>query len=253
MFLGAIQAHEFWLWPQKFRYESGEKMLVDFMVGESFEGGFWDLSRHKVEKIAMHNRIGSTDLVNKVNKTSGKNIEYVFNNVGTHLLTLESHDAYIELEAEKFNEYLEENGLGYIKEERVKRGEENKISRELYRRFAKLLVQAGDRTDDTYKKTDGQKLEVVPSQNPYDLKAGDYLQCKVLYRGNSEPHTLMKVWSHIGNRIFLQHIYTESDGTITFPISNSGPWMVSTVKMIRADVANAEWQSLWSSLVFEIN
>lgn len=252
VFLGVAQAHEFWLRPQKFRYEAGEKMFVDFMVGENFGGEFWDLTRHKVEKIALHNRIGSTDLLNKVNKTSGKNIEYVFHNVGTHLLTMESNDAYIELEPEKFNEYLEEDGLGYIKEERARRGEENKTSRELYRRFAKLLVQAGARTDDTYKKITGQKLEIVPSQNPYDLKSGDYLECKVLYRGNPEPHALVKVWSHIGNKVFLQNIYTESDGTIKFPISNSGPWMVSTVKMLRADVANAEWQSFWSSLVFEI-
>lgn len=247
------QAHEFWLFPTKFRFVSGEKMIIDFKVGENFEGEFWDLNRHAVEKITIYNRLASVDLTSKVKKTKGANLEFVLNNVGTHVVALESNNAYLELEPDKFNSYLEEDGLEYVREERIKRGEEGKTSRELYRRFAKLLVQVGDRTDDTFKKSAGQRFEIIPLQNPYDLKSGDYLECQVFYRGNPEPHALVKVWSHAGNRIFLQNIFTESDGTIRFPISNSGPWMVSTVKMIRADQPNAEWQSLWSSLVFEIN
>lgn len=250
--LGVVNAHEFWLLPKKFKYQVGEKMAVDFMVGENFEGEFWDLQRHKVEKLAIYNRVGKTDLINKVTATKGNNLEYAFNNVGTHMIALESNDAFIELEPEKFDAYLEEDGLEFIKEERKKLGEENRNSRELYRRFAKLLVQVGDKTDDTYNKTAGFKMEIIPSQNPYDLKAGDHLECKVFYRGNPEAHALVKVWSHIGNRIFLQNIYTESDGSVRFPISNKGPWMVSAVKMVRSSGREAEWESMWASLVFEI-
>lgn len=252
VWLGAAQAHEFWLLPKKFRYAPGEKMVIDFMVGENFEGEFWDLTRHKVEKLTIHNRVSSMDLSQKVAMSKGNNLEYTFNNVGTHLIAMESDNAYIELEAEKFDEYLTEDGLEYIKEERLKRGEQNHTSRELYSRYAKLLVQVGDKTDDTYKKSAGLKMEIIPSQNPYDLKSGDYMECKVLYRGNPEPNTLVKVWSHVGNRIFLQNIYSESDGTIRFPVSSTGSWMISTVKMIRSNSSKAEWESMWASLVFEI-
>lgn len=168
------------------------------------------------------------------------------------MITMESNNAYIELEPEKFNEYLKEDGLDYISEERQKLGEQNKNSRELYRRYAKLLVQVTDRTDDTYKKETGMRLEIVPLQNPYELKTGDHLDCKVLYERKPAAHALVKVWTHIGNRIFLQNIYTEDDGTIRFPVSNKGAWMVSSVKMLRSTSDKAEWQSLWSSLVFEI-
>jgi len=253
LLLGIAQAHEFWLLPKKFTYKPGEKMTVDFMVGENFEGEFWDLNRHKVEKMTIYNRLSALDMLPKIAKSAGNNLEYTFNNVGTHLVALESDNAYIELDPEKFDGYLTEDGLDYIKEERVKRGEQNIPSRELYSRYAKLLVQVGDKTDDTYKKSAGLKLEIIPSQNPYDLKSGDYMECKVLYRGNPEPNTLVKVWSHVGNRIFLQNIYTESDGAIRFPISSSGPWMVSSVKMIRSTSSRAEWESMWASLVFEIN
>ncbi len=251
--LSVASAHEFWLLPRKFKYAVGEKMVIDFMVGEGFEGEYWDLTRHKVEKLTLFNRIGEISLLPDIKSTAGNNVEHEFNNVGTQLIAMESNQAFIELGAAEFEAYLKEDGLDYIIDERRTRGEEHMKSRELYSRFAKLLVQVGDRTDETYKKKAGLKLEIMPSQNPYDLNSGDYMECKVYYRGNPAPHALVKVWSHIGNRIFLQNIYTESDGSIRFPISNTGPWMVSTVKMIRSTSPKAEWESMWASLVFEID
>ena len=250
--LSLAYAHEFWLLPGKFRYKPGDVMVLNFMVGENFEGEFWDLNRHKVEKLRLYNRLATVDLTGKEKKGMGKNLEYTLGNVGTQMVTLESNNAYIELEPEKFSAYLQEDGLDYILDERERLGEALRPSRELYRRYAKLLVQVGDRTDDSYKKPAGLKLEIIPGQNPYDLKAGDYMDCKVYYDGKPEQHALVKVWSHIGNRVFLQNIYTENDGSIRFPISSGGAWMVSTVKMVRAQSNEAEWQSMWSSLVFGI-
>lgn len=250
--IGLVQAHEFWMLPNKFRFEVGEKIILDFRVGEGFEGDHWDLNQHKVEELIIHNRVGETVLTDKVDKTRGNNLEYAFNNVGTHLIAMQSDASFIEQSSEEFEAYLSEDGLDYIKEEREKLGEQNKTATELYTRYSKLLVQVGDRLDDTYKKPAGLKFEIIPLQNPYALKSGDYLDCKVLYRGNPVNGGLVKVWSHVGNRIFLQNIYTESDGMIRFPISSTGPWMVSSVKMVRSNSPKAEWESMWSSLVFEI-
>lgn len=252
IFLGVAESHEFWLMPQKFKYEVGEKMNLDFKVGEGFTGDYWDMGKNKVEKLSLYNRVAKIDLIAKIKSTKGNNVEYAFSNVGTQLIAMESGSSFIESTPEEFIEYLTEDGLDEIKDERKKRGEEGKNAKEVYTRYAKLLLQVGDKTDDTYKKAAGLKLEIVPTQNPYDLKSGDHLECKVLYRGNPEPRALVKVWSHVGNRVFLQNIYTESDGSIRFPISSAGPWMVSSVKMVRSQAANAEWESMWASLVFEI-
>ena len=78
------------------------------------------------------------------------------------------------------------------------------------------------------------------------------VDCRVMWEGKPEPHAMVKVWSLVGNRIFLQNIYTENDGTIRFPISSYGPWMVSSVKMIPSEKEGADYQSLWASIVFEI-
>jgi uncharacterized GH25 family protein len=246
------QAHEFWLQPNKFRYALGEEIKLDFMVGEGFAGEFWDLKRHRVEKMDVHRQDGSYDRVQEVKPTQGNNVTFKADQEGTYLFSLQSNMAYLELEGEKFNEYLREDGLDYILDERTKSGTLSKRSSEFYSRYAKLLIQAGDKTDDTFKKKLGLRYEIIPDQNPYSLKVGDHLQCQVLYEGRPAAHALVKVWNRVGTTTFLQNIYTEKDGTIRFPISANGPWMVSGVKMIKSEKAGAEYHSLWASLVFGI-
>ncbi len=246
------QAHEFWMEPKKFRYMVGEEIKLDFKVGENYEGEFWDLQRHKVEKAELHRASGSRDLSKAVKPTAGNNLSIRGDQAGTYLFSLQSNAAYIELEGEKFNEYLKEDGLDYILDERTKAGILNQPSKEFYTRYAKSLVQVGDRTDDTFKKKLGLRYEIVPEQNPYLLKAGDYLQCRVLFEGKPAPHALVKIWNKVNNTTFLQDLYTEGDGTVRFPISASGPWMVSSVRMIHAEKAGADYHSLWASLVFGI-
>lgn len=246
-------AHEFWLQPKKFRFAVGEEMKVDFMVGESFTGEFWDMNRHKVEKLDIHSLGVVRNLLSDIKRTAGKNLGYKFIKEGTHLLSLESDAAFIELEGPKFNSYLKEDGIEDILASRTNDNQLDKPAREFYKRYAKLLVQSGMRTDDTFRKRLGFRYEIVPLQNPYTLKSGDYLECRLMWEGRPSPHSLVKVWSHVGNRIFLQDIYTEDDGTIKFPLSSSGPWMVSAVKMVPSQKEGADYESSWASLVFGID
>lgn len=246
------QAHEFWLEPGKFVYNIGEKIEIKLKAGESFTGEAWDLSRHKIQNFTLYNKAGKQDLTAVANRAQNSTIEYLLNQQGTQVFTLESNQAFIELDAEKFNAYLEEDGLEYIIKEREKTNSTNKGAKEFYSRYAKLLVQVGKGTDDTYKRKTGMVLEIVPDANPYAITSGDYLGCIVYYQGKPLPHTLVKVWSHVGNRIFLQNIYTEDDGSIKFPVSSKGPWMVSTVKMIKSEKPEVDYESMWASLVFGI-
>jgi len=245
-------AHEFWLQPKKFRYNVGEDVVIDFLVGENFTGEPWDLTKHKVEIAQVISAYGKKDLKTTVKPTKDKNLTYKLANEGTHLFSLTSNSAYIELDAEKFNAYLEEDGLDDITALRKRKSETDKPSRENYTRYAKLLVQSGNKTDDVYKRKVGFKVEIIPLANPYALKNGDYLECEILYQGKPLPHQLVKVWSFIGNRAFLQDVYTENDGRLKFPISNTGPWMVSFVKMIESSKPNVDYESMWASLVFGI-
>jgi uncharacterized GH25 family protein len=246
-------AHEFWLQPKKFRYKVGEDVSIDFLVGENFNGEQWDLMKNKVEIAQVVSAYGKKDLKASVKPTKGNNLTYKLANEGTHLFSMVSSAADITLDAEKFNAYLEDDGLDNIIALRKKNNQMNKSPHEMYTRYAKLMVQSGSKTDDeVFKRKLGLKVEIIPLQNPYTLKTGDYLECEVQYEGKPLPHQLVKVWSYLGNRAFLQPVYTENDGRLKFPISNTGPWMVSFVKMIESAKPGVDYESMWASLVFGI-
>jgi len=246
------QSHEFWLQPKKFRYTVGEEMKVAFVVGENFEGEPWDLKKNKVEKLDLHHLAKVTDLKLQVKPEEKEKLKYKFIETGTYVLSMQSNNAFIELDAEKFNDYLKEDGLDDILDIRTKNNTLDKPSKEFYSRYVKLLVQAGDKTDDTFKKKTNLRLEIIPQQNPYLLKSGDYLTCTLLFDGKPLPHQMIKIWNKIGNNSVLQNAFTENDGTVKFPISSKGPWMISTVKMKASEKPGADWQSFWGSLVFGI-
>lgn len=245
-------AHEFWLRPKKFRFAVGEEVKIDLVVGENFTGDFWDLTRHKVELLELITAYGKKDLTKSVTPTKGNNLTYKVANQGTQLISFQSNNALIELDAEKFNAYLAEDGLEDIIQRRRERNETGLGAKEHYQRFSKLLLQSGTTLDEVYKRNVGHRIEIIPDSNPARLKSGDYMGCKVLFENKPLAHQLVKVWSIMGNRVFLQNMYTENDGTIKFPISSTGAWMVSSVKMLPSDSEEVDYESMWASLVFGV-
>lgn len=246
------QAHEFWLLPSNFFFKSGEKLLIRFMVGENFMGESWDLKQHRVEKLEHHRLSGVMNFVDSITDAEKYNLAITLKDEGTHMVALQSNNAFIELEGEKFNEYLKEDGLDDVYAHREKTKTLSRPSKEFYSRYSKLLVQVGARKDDTFKKIVGFPIEIIPEQNPYSLKKGDPVRFKILYEGKPLFGARVKVWNRFDNRTTLQNIYTEKNGVIETRISNPGPWMVSVVKMVPSKLPGAEWQSYWGSLVFGV-
>jgi len=250
LFSVIVQAHEFWMQPDKFTYAIGDIAQINFMVGENFVGERWNMANHRILRLERYAGEKSEDLLTKVNTSAGRNLEVRLTDRGTHLFVLQSNNAFIELEAEKFNEYLKEDGLDEVLAHRKNTNTLDKPAKEFYSRCAKLLLQSGVVADETFSKEAGLPLEIIPLQNPYRLKVGDELSVKILFNGKPLPFALVKVWNRKNNNTILQNIYTQKDGIITTRIGNTGSWMISTVKMIPSTEESADWQSYWASLVF---
>ncbi len=246
---GLAVAHEFWLQPQKFFYAVGEKALINFKVGENFSGEDWDLNRHKVERLELHNSAGVADHKADIKKEK-PNVEMLLSDLGTQLVVMQSDNAFSDLEGQKFNEYLKEDGLDDILSIREKNKALDKRGTEFYSRHSKLLLQVGNRQDNTYKKIIGLPIEIVPEKNPYAMKLGESNKFTILWEGKPLFGARVKVWNRKDGQVAIQNIYSQKDGTIEFPLSNTGAWMVSVVKMVPSKKEGAEWQSYWGSLVF---
>ena len=169
MFL--LQSHEFWLEPMKFKIKAGEKISVSYLVGENFTGQAWDVSKG-VDKMQLFGTGKVKDLKAHVPSTKGEKLTVAIADAGTKVLAMKSNASFIELDAEKFNAYLKEDGLEDIYDWRVINKQENLGAKEFYTRYSKLIVQVGNKLDGTWGKLVGHRLEIIPDQNPGGMKSG---------------------------------------------------------------------------------
>jgi uncharacterized GH25 family protein len=246
------QSHEFWLYPNKFVFKTGEELLVNFQVGENFTGEPWNLKKNRLGRLELYSKNSKTELRQKTVEGEKDHLKVVLKNQGTHLLVMESNNAFISLEGKKFNEYLKEDGLDAALAYREKTNTLADSSKELYSRHTKLLFQVGSKTDNTYSKVIGLPIEIIPDKNPYDLKVGDHVNFKVLFNGKPLFGCKVRLWSRYNNITSQQNVYSQQDGTIEAIISNPGPWMISVVNMVPSTDPKAQWKSFWGSLVFGI-
>jgi uncharacterized GH25 family protein len=149
----------------------------------------------------------------------------------------------MELAAVKFEEYLFQEGLEKIIALRHERGDAQKPGRELFSRCAKaLLASAPDASQPL-----DFRLELVPDRAP----APGLNTLRLLYEGVPLPGALVAAVSK-ANPEKRQLVRSDAMGRAAFTLSDAGLWLVKAVHMIPASSAEADWESLWASLTFEL-
>ncbi len=244
-----FQSHEFWLAPNRFKLQTGETFSIDVRVGESYEGEFWNYRVSRVLGLHQFNADGKMDLSANATTGEGNNLKLKFDNAGLQLLALETNNAFIELEGDKFNAYLKEDGLLAILEERKRKDLLGTKASEHYARYAKTLLQVGGANDDTYKISTGMPIEIIPVTNPYE-NGGGTIPFKVLFEGKPLKDALVKVWHKTNGKTSMKEFTTSREGTVKAKVKPSGQWMVSVVHMVPSRDDTSDWQSYWGSFTF---
>ena len=249
-----LLAHEFWLMPSKFRLNLKETFNLQLFVGEDFMGDIWTNRKKRLLKLVHHTNNIQKDLTSLALKRDSLPIPLNFDTEGTHLLSMESKNSFIALDADKFNDYLIDDGIENIYELRKQKGELNKPSKELYRRCAKTLIQVGDKFDETYKKNTQMALEIIPQKNPYQMQMGDEMIVKVLFKNKPLANKMIVAWHKTDTeKTTHQKLKTDTDGMLKMKLDKVGYWMISTVHMVEVkNNPDANYQSYWGNLTFSL-
>ncbi len=245
-----LQAHEFWLQPAKHQIKIGQACSLDLQVGEGFEGELWNYTTDRIISFQLHEKELTQDLTSKAKTGKGNNLTLSFEKAGTKLISLETNNAYIELEGKKFNAYLLEDGLFNALSERNEQGILEQKATEYYARNIKTLLQVGKQLDDSYKKNTGMPLEIIPLQNPYRLKKMQPCVFEVIFNGKPLEQAVVKAWHLHEGKVQRYTQFTNAQGKVDFNISPKGKWMISIVTMIPSENPEVEWQSYWGSFTF---
>lgn len=247
-----LQAQEFWMLPDKSNYNRGDTLKIRFNVGDSFIGDTWNLRSERIESITCDFATKSDNITGKAISGKGDHLKIPITTEGTYVVGMKGKNAFVELDAEKFNNYLKENALDDAINQRKKTGTTDQPGKEFYVRYTKLIVQAGQKLDEGYRKKIGLPLELIPQKNPATYKTGDIVKFTLLYEGKPLFGARAFVWNNKEGRVYSQPIYSQQDGSIEVRLFNSGPWMISVVKMVPSKEAGADWQSYWGTVVFNV-
>jgi uncharacterized GH25 family protein len=253
-----IQAHEFWLQPQKFFYSIREVANIRFLVGEHFTGTNWAGSKDNVAQLFLFTPSGIDNLLPRISSGKGDSLQVPLQEEGTHMVIFNSTNSFIKLEAAAFNDYLQEDGLETILLYRKEHDEVSTAGREYYQRSVKTIFQVGSKITDDCTGVTSLPLDIVPEENPYALPVYSSrlglakVRFRILFNGEPLNNALVKIWHRSSPKQFrMDTVRTNKRGWVTanrYP----GPYLVSCVYMepnTKDFVAN--WQSYWSSLSFE--
>ncbi len=247
--------HDYWIEPEKFFPAIGVSVPVRLFVGEELISEEERvLQKEKTVRFQMFSKDATEDLMAAGNDGQSPIARITFKSPGSYLIAMERNQSYITLDAQKFTDYLKEEGLKDIIEQRMKSGESLIEGRERYSRYLKSLVQVGDRRDDTYKQELGFRLEIIPINNPSLIKLGDTLVVRVFLEGKPLAGAHIEALCRYENKGMGRFLSTTStDGTAGFKIVQSGVWAIRLVHMRRcSNCSDADWESFWASYSFGV-
>jgi uncharacterized GH25 family protein len=160
-------AHDFWLQPQAFRWETTQSMPLSLLVGH---GDHSARSKIPARRVTRFEVIGPStlDLRDQLHADEDTNLQ--LNAPGAYVVVLATdNQARSDLPADRFNDYLRAEGLTPAIVAREQTGQTQAEGSERYSRQAKSLVQVGASQQQSHV-TDavGLRLEIVPEINLSD-------------------------------------------------------------------------------------
>lgn len=253
--VGAAQAHDMWLQPKSFGQPTSGPSAVAFQVGHGPDRQRWAVDISRVAALRSVGPKGAVDQKAALKPGAlAQDVPLRLVGDGTHVIVLQSLYAQSELPAQRFNDYLKQEGLTPAIEARQKAGTTMTLGREIYSRRAKALVEVGPLT--SVRQTHvtrpvGLSLEIVPELNPYDLKRSDSLPVRVIFEGRPLAGALVKLTNlDFDSRPVESHL-TDASGRAVFQAPRTGVWLLNVVwtKPIKGN-PKAEFETTFSSLTF---
>jgi hypothetical protein len=245
-----VAAHDFWIEPTSFVSEAGRFIGIRARVGDGFLGDPVPRDPSLLEQMVVEDASGRRPVVGREGGDPAGLLRVVA--PGLHVVGYFGKPSRVELAAEKFNTYLQEEGLDGVSAARARMNQSESEARELFTRCAKTLVLVGAPSPDQRDRALGCALELVAEQNPYTLEPGETLPVRLMYQGRPIEGALVVARSR---QRASEKISARSDreGRVRLVLPAGGKWLIKAVHMVPApSTANADWASYWASLTFEL-
>jgi uncharacterized GH25 family protein len=245
----AAVAHDFWIEPSTYRPQVGTNLMASLRVGQDLIGDPVARDSSMIERFIVRDGAGERDIAGLERRDPAGYL--AVQHPGLAVIGYRSRPKYLEMAADKFEQYLKDEGLEAVIASRKRSGDSLKPSREIFSRCAKAIIfTAGSGTGARLDSPLAFRYEIVPKTNPYQMKS-DEMNVVVLYDGKPLPNALV-VAMHQEDPSLRLRLRSDAKGRVAFQLPKRGIWLIKSVQMIPAPAgSNADWESLWASLTFE--
>ena len=251
LFSGAsLAAHDLWIEPTAFLADAGKIVGVRLRVGQDLLGDPVPRDPDLINEFVVVEPTGRKPVVGR----DGADPAGLLRVSGPGLLVVgyRSNPSPIVLTADKFNQYIKEEGLDAVAAQRSARHQTTADAKEIFARCAKSLLLSGAPTESQHDQALGFPLELVAERNPYALRSGAELPVRLTYEGRPLAGALVMALNRVDPAARMT-ARSDKDGRVRFRLPSGGFWLIKAVHMIPAPAgSNAEWESFWASLTFDL-
>lgn len=246
-------AHEFWIAPEKYQVEIGDKVTADFVNGENFGGGVLAWFDNRVDMAAaalgaevmpIEGRLGDVPAITVTPETAG--LLVIVSEAAPSSLTYRA--------PEKFEAFVTHKDLN------ADLDAQTYPFKEAYSRHAKALVHVGN--GEGQDRALGMKTEFVALENPYTDDMSDGLDLLLLYQGAPRADAQIEVFQKSPEGDVEITLYrSDQSGRVTLPVRAGHRYLVDSVVLRRpapetlervSTPKTVQWETLWAALTFAI-
>jgi uncharacterized GH25 family protein len=245
----SLSAHDMWIEPTTFLPASDRTIGLRLRVGQDLMGDPLPRDPQLISQFIIVDAAGKKPVVGRDGADPAGLVRLT--TPGLAIVGYRSNPSPIVLPAEKFNQYLTDEGLEPIASIRAERHQTTADAHEIFARCAKSLLLSGPASPIQHDQVLGFTLELVAERNPYALGRDEDLPVKLLYEGKPLPGALVVAMNRAQPSARLT-ARSDKNGRVRFRLPEGGMWLVKAVHMIPAPAGSgAEWASFWASLTFE--
>jgi len=251
----SVFAHDLFLKPTSYFVKVNEKITISVMNGtfQASEGAVTFARLTDVSVITPSGRRSNPAETDFTKNETTAFLNLLPTEAGTQVVGLSTSWRENGLPAKEFNEYLPAEGIPDILENRKRDGELDKDARYRYSKYVKTIFQAGNKATDNYNTILGYAAEMVPQQNPYNLKKGSSLDILCLKDGKPLAGQIVTTGYEAGGKMLGETSgRTDKDGLLKVKLTGAGRWYAKFINMVKIDDPKLNYESKWATLTFEI-
>jgi len=185
-----INAHEFWIEPQKYQVDIEEPIVAELVNGEDFFGPKLAYLPQRFQHFALFYDGGTGKVPGRVGDTPAVQVDPIGD--GLHVFAYQSKPSVVTYDNwEKFQKFVDHKDFGDVRSRHDERGLSVEIFGEVYTRYSKSLVGVGSGAGSDQRV--GLETEIVALTNPYTDDLTDGMRFEVYYRNERRPNVRFEV------------------------------------------------------------